>query len=335
MQSKRIEDALLCVRSVEVSRQRDLDRVRVALNENRSELVKLELLIIDAVQKDEQTQRANPFQVVTVNIIITKDCFEERIWRHVLAYPLKRGVDLGRQFQESNHFGQDRRPVVIRPIITAMADVGTGRHSHAYRPPSSSTQAVAKLVVERPSRHRVRSVDTTMAGGATMTAFDLYEAESVRHVRVPVQGPSLPGAAWGRVAGDLVTFVLFIREQMSAPYAQIRAIVDRELQRRSNGISQRSSQMNRHIKFANEVQSVLDAVSCLFASRRVYRLEIVIGSSLSSFRESYCMCLGDGLAGHSMIVDEDAASRASDTLSRHLIRLLISDCSDHLRGLRN
>lgn len=49
-----------------------------------------------------------------------------------------------------------------------------------------------------------------------MTAFDLYEAESVRHVRVPVQGPSLPGAAWGRVAGDLVTFVLFIREQMSA-----------------------------------------------------------------------------------------------------------------------
>ncbi|CEO96010.1 HORMA domain-containing protein [Plasmodiophora brassicae] len=169
-----------------------------------------------------------------------------------------------------------------------------------------------------------------MAGGATMTAFDLYEAESVRHVRVPVQGPSLPGAAWGRVAGDLVTFVLFIREQMSAPYAQIRAIVDRELQRRSNGISQRSSQMNRHIKFANEVQSVLDAVSCLFASRRVYRLEIVIGSSLSSFRESYCMCLGDGLAGHSMIVDEDAASRASDTLSRHLIRLLISDCSDHL-----
>ncbi|CEO96009.1 hypothetical protein PBRA_004699 [Plasmodiophora brassicae] len=155
MQSKRIEDALLCVRSVEVSRQRDLDRVRVALNENRSELVKLELLIIDAVQKDEQydrwamrfidhvQQRANPFQVVTVNIIITKDCFEERIWRHVLAYPLKRGVDLGRQFQESNHFGQDRRPVVIRPIITAMADVGTGRHSHAYRPPSSSTQAVS------------------------------------------------------------------------------------------------------------------------------------------------------------------------------------------------
>eukprot|EP00474_Spongospora_subterranea_P009243 CRZ09701.1 hypothetical protein [Spongospora subterranea] len=154
---------------------------------------------------------------------------------------------------------------------------------------------------------------------------NLFNIEPL-HVAIDVGHAVLDGQTLALLVTDFIKFTLFMREQITAPYGEISAVVYKELLRRSQGETGcRSSLMNRHIKFISESEALFASLVTLFNDIRVSRLQIILGSSLSSFTEAFDIefprCRVPGINGGTM-------NKESDAVSRLFLRQLINRFAD-------